>query len=66
MYQESPSIHISVSLTKPHVELTHVCATLVGVYRHMFQIEAEKNGKMERFSIQYGEIIAGIIRIEEL
>ncbi len=64
--ETAPYIHISVSLTKPRVEISDECVKLVGVYKHIFQTEQEKNGRKQRYSIQYGDVIAGIVKIEEL
>ncbi len=66
MCEHAPHIHISVSLTKPHVEISERPAKLVGAYLHIFQIEEEKDGRLERRSMPYGEVIAGIVRIAEL
>ena len=64
--ERDPYIHIDVNLSKPHVELSNVRVKIIGVYRHIFQIETEKNGKTDRYSLQYGDIIAGIAKIAEL
>ncbi len=66
LYEKNPYIHIHISLLKPHVELSSVCVKLVGVYRHIFQIEIEQREKTERYSIQYGDIASGIVKIDEL
>ncbi len=60
-----PYVHICVSLAKPHVEMRGVKVKLVGMYRHIFQIEAQRDGKLERISLQYGDLVAGIVQIEE-
>ncbi len=62
----APYIHMTVTLIKPRVEITDACVKLLGVYKHIFQVEHEKNGKKERYSMQYGDIIAGIVKIKEL
>ncbi len=64
--EKDPYIHIDVNLAKPHVELSNVRVKIIGVYKHIFQIEEEKNGRIERHSLQYGDIIAGIVKIAEL
>ena len=66
MCQEQPYIHINVSLVHPHVEMKHVRVRLVGVYKNIFLVEEEKDGKTVRYSFQYGDVSAGIVTIEEL
>ncbi len=66
MCETAPDIHISVSFTKPRVEINSECVKLVGAYKHIFQVEQDKNGRKQRYSMQYGDIIAGIVKIEEL
>ncbi len=66
LYESDPYIHIDVNLARPRVELNNVRVKITGVYRHIFQIEVEKNGKIERYSLQYGDITVGIVKIAEL
>ncbi len=66
LFENDPCLHISIYLAKPPIEWKNVSVKLVGVYRHIFQIEREKNGKTERYSLQYGDIVAGIVKISEL
>lgn len=66
LYKSDPYIHINISLARPHVELSDLRVKIVGVYSHIFQIEEEKNGKVERYTWQYGDVIVGIVRISEI
>ncbi len=61
-----PYIHVNVTLTKPHIEREGVSVKIVGAYRHIFQVEEEKDGRTERYSVQYREVAAGIIKIAEI
>ncbi len=66
LYKTTPTVHITVNLCKPSVQLTMVEARLVGLYEHIFQIEAQRNGRIDKYSIQYSDVMAGIVKIEEL
>ncbi len=66
LYQTAPEIHIEANLARAHVELRNARVKLVGVYRHIFRVEEEKNGKIERYAFQYGDIPAEIVKIAEL
>ncbi len=66
LYQTDPYIHINANLPRAHVELRNARVKLVGVYRHIFQVTEEKNGKTERYAFQYGDITTEIVKIAEL
>ncbi len=66
LYRTQPDIHVDIFLSRPRTEIKNANARLVGVYRHIFRIEIEKDGKTEQYSIQYGELSTGSIKIAEL
>ena len=62
LYRTNPFIHVDVSIKRPKVLVNGQQARIVGVYPHIFQIEAE--GK--RYSLQYSDVLIKSIRILEL
>ncbi len=66
LLKNDPCIHFDVSLAKPQVEMRNVSAKIIGIYNHIFQIETQQKGRIERYSLQYGDVTAGIIKIFEL
>lgn len=66
LYKKDPHIHISVKLTHPKVIVEDTVATIVGVYKNIFQIEEKDRGYPERHTFQYGDVLVGNIVIREL
>jgi len=67
LFKTDPNIHISVSKTHPKVIVATSPAKIVGVYKNIFQIEECEGGKMPtRHTFQYGEVLIGQVKIEEL
>ena len=62
LYHTNPVIHVDVSINRPKVLVNGQQARIVGIYPHIFQIEAE--GK--RYSLQYSDVLIKSIRILEL
>ena len=66
LYKTNPNIHISVSKTHPKVIVDASHVKIVGVYKNIFRIE-ECEGKRPRCHIvQYGDILIGQVKINEL
>ena len=67
LFKTDPNIHISVSKTHPKVIVDASPAKIVGVYKNIFQVEECEGGKMPtRHTFQYGEVLIGQVKIEEL
>ena len=62
LYRTNPFIHVDVSINRPKVLVNRQKAKIVGVYPHIFQLEAD--GK--RYSLQYIDVVIKSIRILEL
>ena len=66
LYKTNPNIHISVSKTHPKVIVDASPVKIVGVYKNIFRIE-ECEGKMPTcHTVQYGDILIGQVKINEL
>ena len=67
LYKSNPSIHISVSKTHPKIIVDSSPAKIVGVYKNIFQVEEYESCKMPtRHSFQYGDVLIGQVKIDEL
>ena len=56
-----------MSKTHPKVIVDASPAKIVGVYKNIFQVEEREGGKMPtRHTFQYGEVLIGQVKIEEL
>ena len=67
LYRNNPNIHISVSKTHPKIIVGASLAKIVGVYKNIFLVEECEGGKMPtRYTFQYGEVLIGQVKIEEL
>lgn len=61
-FQSDPVIRVNVRLTRPKVQLENVEARIVGVYRHIFQVE-ETSGEHRRHTLQYADVLLGSVEI---
>ena len=61
-YRIEPRIHISVSIRRPKTVIENQEATITGVYRNIFQIEAHGNC----YTIQYADILTKNVSISEI
>ena len=67
LYKTNLNIHISVSKAHPRVIVDASPAKIVGVYKNIFHIEECEGGKMPtRHTFQYGDVLIGQVKIEEL
>ena len=67
LFKTNPNIHISVSKTHPKVIVDASPAKIVGVYKNIFQVEECEGSKMPtRHTFQYGDVLIGQVKIEEL
>ena len=67
LFKTNPNIHISVSKTHPKIIVDASPAKIVGVYKNIFKVEECEGGKMPtRHTIQYGDVLIGQVKIEEL
>lgn len=66
LYKTDPNIHISVKLSRPKVIMEAMPSKIVGVYNNIFQIEINDDGHPFRHTFQYGDILTGCVRIQEL
>ena len=61
-YLSNPDIHIDVSIKRPKIRIVNQEAKIIGVYKNLFQIEAER----KRYTVLYSDILIKNIRIAEL
>ena len=67
LYKTNPYIHISLSKTHPKIIVAAEPARIVGVFRNIFQVEECGEGRLPiRHTFQYGDVLIGQVRIEEL
>ncbi len=66
LLDKNPTVHISVSYSKPRIAVENQPVTLLGVYTHMFCVQTCDPIQTKRYTIRYGEIIAGSVKIQEL
>lgn len=66
LYETDPMIHVSVKMTHPKVVVKESPARIVGVYRNIFQIEQQDDGRPHRYTLQYTDILIGQVTIAEL
>ncbi len=66
LHQTNPQIRMDVHLQKPKLTLKDQPATIVGVYPHIFLIEEDSAGYIRRHTLQYTDLLIGLIVIREL
>ena len=66
LYKSDPNIHISINRIHPRFNVEKVPAKIVGVYKNIFQVEESEGRKLPVRTFQYGEVLIGQVRIEEL
>ena len=66
LYETHPDVHISVSMTRPRTTVLNESVTIIGVYRHLFQIQEHSSGYERKYSIPYSEVLTNQIEILEL
>ncbi len=67
LYKTNPTIHVSVNKTYSKLILKSSPATIVGVYKNIFQIEEHESSKQPiRHTFQYRDVLIGQVVIEEL
>lgn len=66
LYETNPTIHISVSLSHPRLNLQDDPAVIKAVYPHVFRIEERSGGIPQCHIIQYADLLTNQIRIREL
>lgn len=62
LFERDPVIHVDVSVNRPKIRIEDQEARITGVYRNIFQIEAE--GKS--YTLQYADVLMGSVKISEL
>ena len=66
LYESNPQIHINVYTTKPKLNFQNLCATIKGVYPHIFRIEVSENSSIKSFCVQYSDVVTNKVQILEL
>ena len=66
LYETHPDVHINVRMTRPTVSLSNESVTIIGVYRHLFQIQEHSSGHERKYTIPYNDILTNQIEILEL
>lgn len=61
-FQREPVIRVNVQLTRPKLQRENVEARIVGVYKHIFQVE-ETGGEHRRHTLQYADVLLGSVEI---
>lgn len=62
LYLSNPTIHVDVSIKRPKIKIVNQEAKIKGIYKNLFQIEAE--GKC--YTVLYSDILIKNVRIAEL
>ncbi len=66
LFKTNPNIHISVKIARPKLVVEKTPAVITVVYKNIFQIEENHTGCMARHTIQYVDVLVGIVVIDEL
>ena len=66
LYENESEIHIDVHSTRPKIKVVNAVATITGVYRNLFTIEALENGAKKLYTVQYTDLFIGKVKISEL
>ena len=65
-YLNDPNIRINVSLRQPRLHLNNVPVRIMGVYRHIFQVEEDSSGQPKRHALQYADVLTHDIELLDL
>ena len=65
-YRSDPNIRINVSLRQPKLRLSNVPVKIMGVYRHIFQVEETSPGQPKRHALQYPDVLTYSIELLDL
>lgn len=66
LYTNAPNVHVSTKASYQKELGKETPATLVGVYKNIFQIEQTVAGRIVRHTYQYGDVLIGHVVIREL
>lgn len=66
LYETHPDVHINVRMTRPTLTLLNESVTIIGVYRHLFQVQEHNSGFERKYSIPYNDVLTNQIEILEL
>lgn len=66
LYKTDPNIHVSLSLSRPKLEIKNDPAVIKNVYSNVFRIEERSTGAPQCHTLQYTDILTGQIAIAEL
>ncbi len=66
LYETNPDIHINVRIIRPRVTVEEAPAKNVGVYKNIFQVEENSNGRLNRHTFRYTDVMIGQVVIKEL
>jgi len=66
LYKSAPNIHISVKMTHPKITVERGPATIIGVYKNIFQVQENDGLSHRRHTLKYSDILTGQVVIEEL
>lgn len=61
-----PKIRFSTNMPQTRLKLDRVNGVIVGAYSHIFQVDEESTGRKLRHTLQYTDLIAGHVKIEDL
>lgn len=66
LYEKHPDVHINIKMTRPTLTLLNEPVTIIGVYRHLFQIQEHSSGFERKYTIPYNDVLTNQIEILEL
>lgn len=66
LYDSKTEIHVNVNSKKPRINVENSPGHITGVYRNLFTIEANENGWIRTFDVQYTDLFVGKVRILEI
>ena len=66
LYENNPSIHVNINMSRPKIHLEKAPAKIVGVYKNIFVVSENSKGYEERHTLMYTDVLIGHIEIVEL
>lgn len=62
--QSAPHVHMTLSISRSKTKTERVAGTITGVYPRIFTVEEE--GQNKTHSIQYTDLLTGLVQLDEL
>ena len=66
LYEENPSVHMTLAIARSKVRTEQVAGTITGVYPRIFTVEDTNSVPAKTHSVQYTDLLTGIVKLDEL